>query len=388
MRICFKKSLNNYFTSLSLQIYFVIFLHGENDLADCNDFSLLKMKSTYTQPIASERVDICDPIYQLGTWGGDFNGNRGFPSLPEATMTLEAQKCEVDNQLPLEIEKTLHNQVVGRLTQHREYSRRYRMRKKAYLQHLEIIDQRVVQLEQELKQIKQQRGLHLIIPPSLAKPSAAGITAFEMAYRNWVEEQTRYTNGLRNALLHSNVGDEELKIHVQSCRNHYIDLFNIKAIALKADACYVMSGLWKTPVERLFFWMGGFRPSLILRIILPHLEALTEEQYHDISSLCGTYRDVEDRLTQALIFHNHFLGVSILASRRGKDWQMSSAIEKLEYLYRLVDQGDHFRKIMLDKICSLLTTRQATQALVAMGEYLERLRNLSSLWAESLHSAS
>lgn len=104
----------------------------------------------------------------------------------------------------------------------------------------------------------------LDLSPSLTKPAA--ITAFEMAYGHWVEEQTRLLNDLRNA-LHSQVGDIELRIHVESCRNHYIDLFNIKATAAKSDVCYIISGVWKTPAERLFLWIGGFRPSEILRVI-------------------------------------------------------------------------------------------------------------------------
>ncbi|CAH9099747.1 unnamed protein product [Cuscuta epithymum] len=314
-------------------------------------------------------------------------GIRDFPSLPGATMTLEAKKCLEDNLFPPEIEKTLHKQVVGRLARNREYSRRHRLRKKAYVQNLEISKRRMVQLEQELEQVKQQQGLYLG-PPSVAKPLAVGITAFEVAYRNWVEEQSRHTNDLRNALLHSMDCDNELQIHFESCRNHYIDLFNIKATAVKVDVCYVMSGLWKTPAERLFFWMGGFRPSLILRVIMPYLEALTEEQHHNISLLCVNCREAEDYLTQGLLVHNHFLEASVLAGLMGEEdclQQMSSAIEKLEYLFRFAEQGDNLRKITLNRICMLLTTRQAAQGLVALGDYLERLRNLSSLLAESSH---
>lgn len=92
-----------------------------------------------------------------------------------------------------------------------------------------------------------------------------GITTFEMEYGHWVEEQNRQISDLKNALL-SDMGDMELQIFVDGGMSHYFDLFSMKATAARADVFYVMSGMWKTSAERFFLWIGGFRPSELLKV--------------------------------------------------------------------------------------------------------------------------
>lgn len=92
-----------------------------------------------------------------------------------------------------------------------------------------------------------------------------GIATFELEYGHWVEEQDRQISDLRSA-LNSEIGDMELHIFVEGGMRHYFDLFTMKAAAAKADVFYVMSGLWRTSAERFFLWIGGFRPSELLKV--------------------------------------------------------------------------------------------------------------------------
>lgn len=82
-----------------------------------------------------------------------------------------------------------------------------------------------------------------------------------------MEEQDRQLSDLRNALHSAETGDVELRIFVDGGLRHYFDLFTMKAIAAKTDVFYLMSGMWKTSAERFFFWIGGFRPSELLKVI-------------------------------------------------------------------------------------------------------------------------
>lgn len=93
----------------------------------------------------------------------------------------------------------------------------------------------------------------------------AGITTFEMEYGNWVEEQHRQIIELRKA-LQDHATEIELRIRVESGLNHYATLFRMKADAAKADIFYLLSGIWRTSVERYFHWIGGFRPSELLNV--------------------------------------------------------------------------------------------------------------------------
>lgn len=47
----------------------------------------------------------------------------------------------------------------------------------------------------------------------------------------------------------------------------------------------------------------------------------------------------------------------------------------------LCQQADHLRQETLLQMARILTIRQAARALLALGEYFQRLRALSSVWA-------
>lgn len=94
---------------------------------------------------------------------------------------------------------------------------------------------------------------------------SAGIVAFDIEYGLWVEDQEKKNCELRN-VLQAHISDTELRMYVDSGLNHFNDLFRMKADAAKADVFYLMSGMWRTSVERFFLWIGGFRPSEILKV--------------------------------------------------------------------------------------------------------------------------
>lgn len=73
-----------------------------------------------------------------------------------------------------------------------------------------------------------------------------------MVYGHWVEEQNRLIRELRTA-LQAHVTDIELCILVDGVLNHYYDLFRMKAAAAKVDVFYLMSAMWKTSAELIFF---------------------------------------------------------------------------------------------------------------------------------------
>ena len=81
-----------------------------------------------------------------------------------------------------------------------------------------------------------------------------------------MEEQNRQICELRTA-LNAHISDLELRILVESGMSLYFELFRMKSTAAKADVLYVMSGMWKTSAEQFFSWIGGFRPSELLKVM-------------------------------------------------------------------------------------------------------------------------
>ena len=65
--------------------------------------------------------------------------------------------------------------------------------------------------------------------------------------------------------------DNELRLLVDAVMTHYDEIFRLKSIGTKADVFHMLSGMWKTPAERCFMWLGGFRSSELLKVIIDHL---------------------------------------------------------------------------------------------------------------------
>lgn len=93
----------------------------------------------------------------------------------------------------------------------------------------------------------------------------AGALAFDVEYARWLEEHNRQINELR-AAVNSHAGDTELRTIVDNVIAHFNDIFRLKGVAAKADVFHILSGMWKTPAERCFMWIGGFRSSELLKV--------------------------------------------------------------------------------------------------------------------------
>ena len=104
-------------------------------------------------------------------------------------------------------------------------------------------------------------GLLLILCTCLL----AGALAFDAEHSRWLEEKNRLMNELRSA-LNAHAGDTELRTIVDGAMAHYEELFRIKSNAAKNDVFHLLSGMWKTPAERCFLWLGGFRSSELLKV--------------------------------------------------------------------------------------------------------------------------
>ncbi|KAG6427043.1 hypothetical protein SASPL_111282 [Salvia splendens] len=128
--------------------------------------------------------------------------------------------------------KTPDPKTLRRLAQNREAARKSRLRKKAslrllaYVQQLESSRVRLSQLEQEIQRARTQGFL------------------------------------IGNASL----GDQGSVPAAMSNINRGTNLvINLKSMIAKSDVFHLVSGMWKTPAERCFMWMGGFRPSEVIK---------------------------------------------------------------------------------------------------------------------------
>uniref|UniRef100_A0A0D9VDB0 DOG1 domain-containing protein n=1 Tax=Leersia perrieri TaxID=77586 RepID=A0A0D9VDB0_9ORYZ len=122
---------------------------------------------------------------------------------------------------------------------------------KAYIQNLETSRIRLSQLEQDLMQ--------------RSRTQAAW---FDGEYARWVESHERMMAHLRAALEEQHGGataEGQLRQLVDAAIAHHGVLVELKAAVASADVFHLVSGTWLPAAERCFLWIGGFRPSEIIK---------------------------------------------------------------------------------------------------------------------------
>ncbi|KAK6115455.1 hypothetical protein DH2020_007724 [Rehmannia glutinosa] len=352
------------------------------------------MTTPTTQFAPSSRMGLYEPLHQLSMWDDTFDGNIS-PGTGVCIITDEETKLDdkteytsdksLDHAEDSHASRSISEKIQRRLAQNREAARKSRLRKKAYVQQLETSRLKLAQLELELERARQ-HGLLIAGATAnigLCATVNSGIGAFEIEYGHWIEEQERKLSELRN-VLQSPIGDIELRMMVENVLNHYCNLFRMKRDAARADAFYLVSGMWRTSVERFFLWIGGFRPSELISVVMPQLEPLTEQQIGNVGNLRHSCIQAEDALSQGMEKLQQTLAQSItfLAAGAGNyTSQTASALDKLESLESFIHQADHLREQTLQQMSRILTTRQAAKGLLAFGQYFQSLRALSSLWS-------
>ncbi|TYH65381.1 hypothetical protein ES332_D06G052100v1 [Gossypium tomentosum] len=342
----------------------------------------------------TRRMAMYEQFHQINKWGDTFNGEdspkTGSSTVLQVDVRLEnkAEYISSEKTEPSRSDQGTNkptDKIQRRLAQNREAARKSRLRKKAYVQQLESSRLKLAQLEQELERARQQ-GLYISSASTgyfgLSAAANAGITAFEMEYGNWVEEQNKKICELRSA-LQAHITDIELHILVENSLNHYCNLFHIKADAAKADIFYLISGIWRTTAERFFHWIGGFRPSELLNVVMSQIEPLTDQQQLEVYNLQQSSQQAEDALSQGIDRLQQNLAESVATDLSSGNYraQLAAAIDKLQALEGFVKQADHLRQQTLQQMARILTTRQTARGLLALGEYFHRLRALSSLWS-------
>ncbi|XP_062083038.1 transcription factor TGA9 [Humulus lupulus] len=278
-------------------------------------------------------------------------------------------------------EKPLDAKTLRRLAQNREAARKSRLRKKAYVQQLESSRIKLTQLEQDLQRARAQ-GLFLGACGGASGNISPGAAIFDMEYGRWLEDDQRHMTELRTG-LQAHLPEGDLRMIIDGYVSHYDEIFRLKAVAAKSDVFHLITGMWATPAERCFLWMGGFRPSDLIKMLIAQLDPLTDQQLMGIYSLQQSSQQAEEALSQGLEQLQQSLVDTIAGSPVLVDsmQQMAVALGKLSNLEGFVRQADNLRQQTLHQLRRTLTVRQAARCFLVIGEYYGRLRALSSLWA-------
>ncbi|PUZ59931.1 hypothetical protein GQ55_4G083200 [Panicum hallii var. hallii] len=158
--------------------------------------------------------------------------------------------------------RTPDPKTLRRLAQNREAARKSRLRKKAYIQQLESGRIRLAHLEQEMQMARTHHQGAALWGTGTLSPDAA---LFNLEYERWLGDHSKVVAQLR-AAAEEHRPDGELRAYADEAASHYGALMGLKARLAAADPLYLLSGLWKGAAERCFLWIGGFRPSELIKV--------------------------------------------------------------------------------------------------------------------------
>ncbi|KAG5566543.1 hypothetical protein RHGRI_002184 [Rhododendron griersonianum] len=168
----------------------------------------------------------------------------------------------------------------------------------AYVQQLETSRIKLAQLEQDLQRARSQ-GLFVGGGGGACGSISSGAAIFDMEYARWLDDDHRHMVELRTG-LQAHLSDSNLRVVVDGYMAHYDEIFQLKGVAAKSDVFHLITGMWTTPAERCFLWMGGFRPSDLIKMLMTQLDPLTEQQVMGIYSLQQSSQQAEEALSQGL----------------------------------------------------------------------------------------
>ena len=97
---------------------------------------------------------------------------------------------------------------------------------------------------------------------------------FDGEYARWVDEHDRMMRHLRAAVEEHDAvaamatdGEPLLRQLVDATAAHHVVLAEMKATLARADVFHIVSGTWLPAAERCFLWIGGSRPSDLIKVI-------------------------------------------------------------------------------------------------------------------------
>eukprot|EP00897_Mesotaenium_endlicherianum_P007235 jgi/Mesen1/653/ME000109S10872 len=231
---------------------------------------------------------------------------------------------------------------------------------------------------------------------------------YETYYLNWCWEQGKHTQELLDA-LQQKLPDADMQKLVDKAFKHYETYYTVKDKAAKEDVVEFMSAKWRTPLEKAFMWLGGWRPCMVFQlgyaqagqsleeelsdflkgIDSPSLASLTASQLTKISDAQLATKKEEDELSGRLALLQQGLADQPLlkiikpgvdrsngvpdAEQKALEEAMQGKLQKLELL--LVD-ADALRLKTLARMLSILSPTQQAQYLIAAAELFQALRKL------------
>ncbi|XP_071731614.1 transcription factor TGA2.1-like [Rutidosis leptorrhynchoides] len=279
----------------------------------------------------------------------------------------DTNRCDLNEMNDISVDKKLKRKI-----QVREANQKYRDNQKKHYDKLKLQNK---QLTTEVEQLKYE----------LHKKTDSMQLHFANVYNVWYCEHNNLIQSIHKALI-TNYKDSDIIPILNNVMDHFKHLFYVNNIAAKRDALNIIYGVWMKPTERCIMWVGGFRPSDILKLINTHvyltdlqsknINELQSSTIHQERKISNTIANVEQKLAVRLVsdgFKDKGDGLALTNYIAHISQSMGNFHAMETYLH----QADQLRLNILSNLQQMLTTKQFAESLLCINAYFKRIEAIN-----------
>ncbi|KAJ0026034.1 hypothetical protein Pint_08565 [Pistacia integerrima] len=209
---------------------------------------------------------------------------------------------------------------------------------------------------------------------------------FQTFFSGWLSRQLNFIDQLISAIAPENIhNNEQHQNLIDQVLSHYQQYYEEKSLAAREDVFLFISPPWFSSYEITFLWLGGFRPSLLFKLLNSSVKDLTEEQEHEMEQLKGETRREERELSETMARLQERIAAPPLFNLARNfvylvDGEVSDADAALRELQAgmllVLEAADGLRGTAMRKIMQNLSPIQTVKLLTAAGQFQLRVRRL------------
>lgn len=202
---------------------------------------------------------------------------------------------------------------------------------------------------------------------------------FEAFFKDWLIRQENLSYQLLDAIAPENIHNNELhQCLIDQVLSHYQQYYLEKSLAATEDVFQIISPPWLTFPERTFLWIGGFRPSLIFKLIANSVQDLTVEQEREVQQVKAETRREERELGQTMarvqesVASAPFMNLARRSANLvdGEVPEAEAAMKELQKgMLAVLEAADALRSTAAWKVLQILLPIQTVKFLAAVAQF-------------------
>ncbi|XP_010277360.1 PREDICTED: transcription factor HBP-1b(c38)-like isoform X1 [Nelumbo nucifera] len=211
--------------------------------------------------------------------------------------------------------------------------------------------------------------------------------SFHAFLEGWLVRQQQFLDEIVYAkrFCHDDSREQDLRDLIARVLSHYQQYLGEKSRAAHRDVFLVLSPPWFSSLERALFWIGGFRPGLVFRLVANSVGDLSQDQVQWMETLRAETSAEERQLEEELARLQESVvapPLSELLRRRGRavNGEEGNANPVLESMITefeiLLGSADMLRANTATKMIQILSPVQTVSFLAAAAQLQLRIRRL------------